>query len=25
VEVTEGSSAGNWYLVLDELQKTYPS
>jgi len=25
VEVTEGSSAGNWYVVLDELQKTYPS
>jgi len=24
VEVTEGSSAGNWYIVLDELQKTYP-
>ena len=25
VEITEGSSSGNWYLVLDELQKTYPS
>jgi len=25
VEVTEGSSSGNWYLVLDELQKTYPT
>jgi len=24
VEVTEGSSSGNWYIVLDELQKTYP-
>jgi len=25
VEVTEGSSSGNWYIVLDELQKTYPT
>jgi len=25
VEVTEGASTGNWYLVLDELQKTYPT
>jgi len=25
VEITEGSSSGNWYLVLDELQKTYPA
>ncbi|MBU2249627.1 MAG: hypothetical protein KKD77_22965 [Gammaproteobacteria bacterium] len=25
VEVTENSSAGNWYIVLDELEKTYPS
>jgi hypothetical protein len=23
VEVTEGSSAGNWFIVLDEVQKTY--
>jgi len=25
IEVTEGASTGNWYVVLDELQKTYPS
>lgn len=25
VEITEGSSSGNWYLVLDELQQSYPS
>jgi hypothetical protein len=25
VEVTEGASAGNWYIVLDELEKMYPS
>jgi len=25
VEVTEGSSSGNWYLVLDELEKQYPT
>jgi len=25
VEVTEGSSSGNWYIVLDELQKDYPT
>lgn len=25
VEITEGASTGNWYIVLDELQKTYPS
>jgi hypothetical protein len=25
VEVTEGSGSGNWYIVLDELEKAYPS
>ncbi len=25
VEVTEGASTGNWYIVLDELEKSYPS
>lgn len=25
VEITEGASTGNWYLVLDELQKAYPT
>ena len=25
VNVTEGSSAGNWYIVLDELEKKYPA
>jgi len=25
VEVTEGHSTGNWYIVLDELEDTYPS
>lgn len=25
VEVTEGASTGNWQIVLDELEKTYPS
>ena len=25
IEVTEAASLGNWYIVLDELQKTYPS
>lgn len=25
VEGTEGVSTGNWYIVLDELEKTYPS
>ena len=25
VEVTEGASTGKWYIVLDELEKIYPS
>lgn len=25
VEVTEGNATGTWYIVLDELQKFYPS
>lgn len=25
VEVTEGNSLGNWYIVLDELEKSYPT
>jgi len=25
VEVTEGHSTGNWYIVLDELEKEYPT
>jgi len=25
VEGTEGASTGNWYIVLDELQKSYPT
>ena len=25
VEITEGHSTGNWYIVLDELEDTYPS
>lgn len=25
VEITEGASTGNWYVVLDELMKSYPS
>lgn len=24
VEIDEGNSLGNWYLVLDELEKNYP-
>lgn len=25
VEVTEGASTGNWMIVLDELEETYPT
>jgi hypothetical protein len=25
VEATEGASTGNWYIVTDELEKTYPT